>query len=243
MAAAEYYQQMPVGNGPQPNALPASRPQYLSPQPSSYYQQTPPAINLPPQQPPPYQSVEMPAEKPYRPTNDQYQRNSFSHPQRPPPPPWNTPYNQAIPSPHSQEYQPCYPPGPQQHSRLHPQHIYQHSPTHLRPYYPNGSSSNLAQGYQSDPEPHRRRRSRRKSSSNSRSTTADGFLGAAGGGLIGDMIFPGLGTLGGAVAGYLGGKDFGKHRKRRESLQRETQSEWEVRHGKRREKSRERRYS
>ena len=67
-------------------------------------------------------------------------------------------------------------------------------------------------------------------------------MGAAGGVLIGDMIFPGLGTLGGAVAGYFGGKDYGKHRKRRESLQRDTQTEWETRHGKRGH-SKDRRYS
>ena len=47
------------------------------------------------------------------------------------------------------------------------------------------------------------------------------------------MIFPGLGTLGGAVAGYFGGKDYGKHRKRREGLNREEQRQWEIKHGKR----------
>jgi hypothetical protein len=56
------------------------------------------------------------------------------------------------------------------------------------------------------------------------------------------MIFPGLGTLGGAVAGYFGGKDYGKHRKRRESLKEEEQRIWESQHGKRRS-SGERRYS
>jgi hypothetical protein len=60
--------------------------------------------------------------------------------------------------------------------------------------------------------------------------------------LIGDLIFPGLGTLGGAVAGYIGGKDYGKHRKRRESMNREEQKIWEARYGKR-GKSGERRLS
>ena len=34
----------------------------------------------------------------------------------------------------------------------------------------------------------------------------DGFLGAAGGGLIWDMIFRELGIIGGAMAGYIGGE-------------------------------------
>ncbi|KAF7505757.1 hypothetical protein GJ744_000428 [Endocarpon pusillum] len=234
MAAAEYYHQMPVGNGHQPNPVPISRPQYLSPQPTNVYPQTPPMSSPVPQQPhapPPYQLVEMPAEKPYLPTDQQYQRNSFSHPERPPISPWNTSYNQPIPPGHDRDYYQKYPPAPQQYSQQPPQPLYHIPPPHLRLYHANASSPNLAQGYHSDPEPHRRRRTRRKSAS--RSTTADGFLGAAGGGLIGDMIFPGLGTLGGAVAGYFGGKDYGKHRKRRESLHRETQTQWEARHGKR----------
>jgi len=32
------------------------------------------------------------------------------------------------------------------------------------------------------------------------------FLGASGGAVIGDLIFPGLGTLGGALLGGVGGK-------------------------------------
>ncbi len=56
------------------------------------------------------------------------------------------------------------------------------------------------------------------------------------------MIFPGLGTLGGVVAGYFGGKDYGKHRKRKESMNREEQRQWEDRYGKRGH-SGERRYS
>jgi len=36
------------------------------------------------------------------------------------------------------------------------------------------------------------------------------FLGAFGGGAIGDLIFPGLGTLGGAILGGLGGHEVSK---------------------------------
>ncbi|KAK5257646.1 hypothetical protein LTR40_009485 [Exophiala xenobiotica] len=105
----------------------------------------------------------------------------------------------------NQQSQPYYPPPPQQYPR------------------PSISNTDLAYGgvgggYLSDPEPHRRKHKNRsrRISDNSRSTKADAFLGAAGGGLIGDLIFPGLGTLGGAVVGWVGGKDYGKHRKWRE---------------------------
>lgn len=55
------------------------------------------------------------------------------------------------------------------------------------------------------------------------SNTTSTFIGAFGGGAIGDLIFPGLGTLGGALLGALGGHEVGsrsqsqnggKHRKR-----------------------------
>jgi hypothetical protein len=39
------------------------------------------------------------------------------------------------------------------------------------------------------------------------------FLGAGGGAIIGDAIFPGLGTLGGAILGGLGGHEYGKQRR------------------------------
>ena len=55
------------------------------------------------------------------------------------------------------------------------------------------------------------------------SNTSNTFLGAFGGGAIGDLIFPGLGTLGGALLGAFGAHDLSsrsqsqngnKHRKR-----------------------------
>lgn len=51
------------------------------------------------------------------------------------------------------------------------------------------------------PESHHRQEKDKKKSSSAANT----FIGAGGGALIGDMIFPGLGTLGGAVLGGLGG--------------------------------------
>jgi hypothetical protein len=68
-------------------------------------------------------------------------------------------------------------------------------------------------------------------SDNSRSANADGFIGAAGGSIIGDLIFPGLGTVGGALVGFLGGKDYGKHRKWREERRDREQGRWEAKYG------------
>ena len=111
----------------------------------------------------------------------------------------------------------------------------------MRPYTnPNASQYSLG-GYSSDPEPRRRRRRRRDESGTrrdsgesreirtktSRSKNADSFLGAAGGGLIGDLIFPGLGTIGGAAIGWLGGKDYANHRKNREEKRHKEQRKWE----------------
>lgn len=38
----------------------------------------------------------------------------------------------------------------------------------------------------------------------------DTFIGAGGGAIVGDLIFPGLGTLGGAILGGVGGHEYGK---------------------------------
>ncbi|KIW14352.1 hypothetical protein PV08_07134 [Exophiala spinifera] len=122
------------------------------------------------------------------------------------------PHNHYVP-PEYQHQQTYYPPPSHQHPR------------------PSHSASDIRDrgGYSSDPEYQRRtHKSRpRRVSDNSRSTNADAFLGAAGGGLIGDLIFPGLGTIGGALAGWVGGKDYGKHRKLREEKLDREQERWE----------------
>lgn len=69
-----------------------------------------------------------------------------------------------------------------------------------------------------------------RDSSSSRSKNTDAFIGAAGGGLIGDLIFPGLGTVGGAALGWFGGKDYAKHRKGREERRADEQKAWEKKH-------------
>ncbi|KAK5166911.1 uncharacterized protein LTR77_007640 [Saxophila tyrrhenica] len=45
-----------------------------------------------------------------------------------------------------------------------------------------------------------------------KSSGTSAFLGAGGGALIGDLIFPGLGTIGGAILGGVGGHEYSKKR-------------------------------
>jgi hypothetical protein len=93
--------------------------------------------------------------------------------------------------------------------------------------------------YSSAPEPHRRKYKNRtrRISENSRSIQVDGFIGAAGGGLIGYLLYPGLGVVGGALAGWIGGKDYGKHRKWREEKRERDQERWERKYGSKRSKT------
>lgn len=46
------------------------------------------------------------------------------------------------------------------------------------------------------------------------------------------MIFPGLGTVGGALAGWIGGKGYGDKRKEREERRDRSQYSWEEKWGK-----------
>jgi hypothetical protein len=199
------------------------------------------------QPPPPYEQSKPSVHFAQSPRPQEAQRpNSFSGP-RPNPQSWapqyghNPPYPPpAIQYPQAQQQQ--YLPQQYQNNYSQPPRPHNH---HLTPYgHPNDSKSSLS-GYSSDPEPHRRRhrhrhehsrsRSRdhsgrkRRTSESSRSANADGFIGAAGGGLIGDLIFPGLGTVGGALAGWIGGKDYGEKRKKREDRRDKSQYEWEER--------------
>jgi hypothetical protein len=226
MAAAGYYQVSPppAQHQTSPTFLaPPSQPQrasshsgYVYPQ---YQQnsnlQTPPQPFLPP---------------PYRPTttggspNLSYaqsppQRNSFSHPERPNPQTWSQSYPPPPNSNQQMQYQP---------QQFTPPRHQAHRPSYSQPYlHPNQSSDSFTEGYLSDPEPRRRRHSHHKKSRSTRSTATEGFLGAAGGGLIGDLILPGLGTVGGALAGWIGGIEYGEHKKRRDSQLEAKQREWE----------------
>ena len=89
-------------------------------------------------------------------------------------------------------------------------------------------------GYSSDPESrrhHRHSHPRRRLSPQQEKDhlTQDSLIGAAGGGLIGDLIFPGLGTVGGALAGWISGRDYGKFKERQDEARRIEQERWEKR--------------
>lgn len=55
------------------------------------------------------------------------------------------------------------------------------------------------------PDSHHRSDSYKQDSGKKKGSSANTFIGAGGGALIGDAIFPGLGTIGGAILGGLGG--------------------------------------
>lgn len=227
MAAADYYQANP------PPAQHQTTPTYLAPPPQAQRASSHSGYVYPPYQQ--NSNVQMSPQQflppPYRPTatggspNSPYaqsppQRNSFSHPERPDPQTWSYSYPPPPNSNQQMQYQPL---------QFTPPRHQAHRPSYSQPYlHPNQSSDSLASGYLSDPEPRRRRHSHhKKSRSSARSTTTEGFLGAAGGGLIGDLILPGLGTVGGALAGWIGGIEYGEHRKRRSSQLEAKQREWE----------------
>lgn len=246
MAAAEYFSSAPMHHPTPHQATPTSYPQGLVSSPG--FSQSRP--NMQSQAPPPYQE-----QKPgvhFAPSPVMMpQRHSFSGQQQPQNQ-WEHPPQQGYGNPYPQQNMAMQPYQPQQqqpygtspNSYGAPQQRPQYLSPHMRPYAnPNSSQYSLEHGgYSSDPEPHRRKHSHRhrrdsgetrstKSKSSSRSTNADAFVGAAGGGLIGDLIFPGLGTVGGAALGWLGGKDYGHHRKGRETTRQKEQRKWEEKYG------------
>ncbi|KIW93560.1 uncharacterized protein Z519_06165 [Cladophialophora bantiana CBS 173.52] len=251
MAAAEYFTA-----GPRPPLEQQNYSSHVPPQPQRShssqhgfsYQPTQPG-HLSPQfgvQPPsPYAAPPTSHPPPYQPLNNEPKVHFVPIPatsgqHRPPPPSQptyslNQPNFQASPG---QQLSP-YPPGPYV-----PQ-AYQHQPygpPRHRPHHRPSHSDLPGSGYSSDPEPNRRKHKDRprRISDNSRSTNADGFIGAAGGGLLGDLLFPGLGTVGGALVGWVGGKDYGKHRKWREEKRDREQERWEREYHRRSSNSRSR---
>ncbi|EHY60738.1 hypothetical protein ABEF92_007007 [Exophiala dermatitidis] len=250
MAAAEYFASGARPPYEQTNSLyppPPGRPQrahsqpgrtYPPPQPSHSSPQLPPVHHVPyVSPPPPYQpltteSKPSPYLAPHQSSSAQ-QRPSISYQQRP------DQYSMSLPN-----YQ-AWPPSTPQHGAMAPQ-PYPYQQQIYPPYASRPSLSirdaGIGDGYASDPEQRRRKhKSRsRRISDNSRSTNADGFIGAAGGGLLGDLLFPGLGTVGGALVGWVGGKDYGKHRKWREEKRDRDQERWERKFGRSHSRSRSR---
>lgn len=97
-----------------------------------------------------------------------------------------------------------------------------HSRSHSRDRSPSSSRNGHShthhhhQSHHHHHHSHSHSRSRSSNPTPKDHTSRDTFLGAAGGGVIGDLIFPGLGTVGGALLGALGGNERAR-RKRGES--------------------------
>ncbi|KAL6247180.1 hypothetical protein RBB50_005523 [Rhinocladiella similis] len=241
MAAADYFQPDARPQFEQQNSLypPPGPRRSSSSQPAFGRESTPQSHSSPHAQPqpaqyppPPYQHLNN-EQKPqqsvhFAPTPSPGERSRPSPQPQPQPRPYNL--NQPNYLVHPAQHLSPYPHNPYVPPEYQNQQAYYQASSYQRPR-PNYSYSDVhdSGGYSSDPEYHRRRhKSRpRRVSDNSRSTNADAFLGAAGGGLIGDLIFPGLGTIGGALAGWVGGKDYGKHRKWREEKRDREQEKWE----------------
>ncbi|CZT15607.1 uncharacterized protein RCC_12227 [Ramularia collo-cygni] len=64
------------------------------------------------------------------------------------------------------------------------------------------------------PDSHHRSDSYKQDAGKKKSSSANTFIGAGGGALIGDAIFPGLGTIGGAILGGLGGHKVSKDKEK-----------------------------
>lgn len=205
-----------------PNAIPPRRGSsnppsvaYLSPRPQrgsfgSSGSQPPPTSRLQYSYPPP------PSQQQFtNPNINIYQPPNMQQPQFPPPPG----YNPNIP--------------PSQLPQPYPNHSIPSThrpPPRRRDSSPFTSSSSDSESYHSDPEHCRRRhhhpRSRSRGvtgspkSPQSRHRTSrhnsDAWIGSVGGGLIGDIIFPGLGTVGGAVVGAMQGHHYDKKRESKE---------------------------
>ena len=243
----------------QPSYLsPPPRPQRVSSQPNIQYSAPPQQAYSPIPPPPPYSSYSSSpgAQKPpqghvhFAPSPQPSHQNRPGSSSGGGPSPQSmapvVPYIQNTQAFVPQQHLQPYAPQPQAYQNNYSQSV-PNNGNQLAPYYQRRPSD---AGYSSDPERHRhkhkkhhshssqsrsRSRSRdtkdrpRRTSEASRSSNSDGLIGAAGGGLIGDLIFPGLGTVGGALVGWLGGKKYGSERKHREDRRDKTQYDWEER--------------
>lgn len=88
---------------------------------------------------------------------------------------------------------------------------YAQRPLNPYPVYPRDRSPSNRNRSSSEPRQHRQHHHKRPVSRDKPShEKRDGILGAAGGGLIGDLILPGAGTLSGIIIGALKGRQHGK---------------------------------
>lgn len=205
MAAAEYYNGGGGLRPPLPQQFPSNQPN-ASPAPSN------PPYPLS-DQPPPYtayaESIRPQSQPPPQRWPSQGGGGGQYHPGPPPGAPPYPPEKNNLPNGYQID----------DYGRQYPQHP-QQSQQNLVP--PPGAQP-MRRRYTSSPY---RDRSRSRSRSRARSRNGGGrpqmhrkkssgfntFLGAGGGAIIGDAIFPGLGTLGGALLGGFGGHEYGKRR-------------------------------
>lgn len=232
MAAQEYYQGSVPQSMPQQPQPPQQRPPTLQAPPYPLYDGPPPPYSAaqdqrPHSQPPPNQrySSSQPGYQPsglsqqYRPPSNGYETHQYPPekvPQQPYPqdgyrPPIQQDYQQRPPPPSRQHYsQPAYANAPavQPYAPTSQPSFRRDSHSHNRrdtSYDSRDRSRSRSRGRDRDYSSARKLHHQRKKSSG-----VNTFLGAGGGALIGDAIFPGLGTLGGALLGGFGGHEYGK---------------------------------
>ena len=224
MASAEYY----LGSQ---GAQQYHHQKPYPPQQRQYHQQLPP-------QPWPqqqynnshYASTPPPSYSPYAQQHEKQQLQAY--------PPPNPLQQQQHPGPAG----PYFPPPPQQPNNylgVPPQHIRSHSQPPTRVHFTDDASTRLGSETESSSSarPRRRRHGKHRSHDDSaRSRDADSdsdhsdrprrakthqkkhdsrdtFLGAGAGGILGDAIFPGLGTAAGLILGGLGGRKYARERR------------------------------
>ncbi|SMQ50079.1 unnamed protein product [Zymoseptoria tritici ST99CH_3D7] len=214
MAAAEYFnpgsQPASYSGAPRPPmnanlALPYpisdAPPPYTAIADARPHSQPPPIQRPPPldpyyQQPPANGQQYPPGDQQYPPYNQQYPQNGVQYPSNG----QHHPAEKASrPQPQAQYRPQSYTPQPQQgyFSQPGPSSMKQSFTRKDRDY---GAASPHVQFRTDSP--------RKKKSG------VDTFIGAGGGALIGDAIFPGLGTIGGAILGGLGGHKVAKDKER-----------------------------
>lgn len=241
MAAAEYFnpngrmdsrshqppqqfQQQPPPRSSQASAS-LNPPYPLSDQPPPYSEQGPrPHSQPPPGQRYPQQTsgagagVGAAASAPYPPNHSSMNTHQYPPeklPQYPPPPPWVQ--QPGYPAPIAPGLSQAYPaqsyPGPP--PQTYPSQAYpgQTYAGQTRPQQPRPNS--YTRPTRSRSQSRERRKHHHKSQPEGKpkkNTGMNTFLGAGGGAIIGDLIFPGMGTLGGALLGGIGGHEYGKKR-------------------------------
>ncbi|KAI9667807.1 MAG: hypothetical protein M1821_000626 [Bathelium mastoideum] len=217
----DFQQQSPIQ--PPQRSFSDAPPPYssLPPQAQAYYPLPPPQQNSYPP-PPPRQSSYPPPPIQYPPTPQKsssgpYQQPSFSQSQY------------LAPSHSSASLAPPNPTLKQTRFNLPPSRSHSSPPDEY--YDENARSASRPRGHRHhshSPRPHSHRHHSHSAAAPKSHKNRDTFLGGGAGAIVGDAIFPGLGTLGGLLLGGWGGYD---HARRKED-KRELDERWrEAGHG------------